>query len=325
MEDCTIQIISRSGKQYEAPILEGFQWETERTGTPGKLTFTVVKTDGLAFHEGDRVRFIYGGKIVFVGFIFQKHRNRDHHIDVTAYDQIRYLKNKTSYVMQNVRADQVLSRICSDYNIAMRDLPNTGYVISKFEQSNKTMLDIILEALELTHMATRRMFYLYDDAGFLALGEIAKSHIGLTIHEDTAEDFDYTTSIDSDTYNRIVVVDGEGKSGENLVIAEDNAPGGNQEKWGVLSHYVDSSNISNPQEYARNLLKYHNRVSRELKVTGQLGDIRARAGTRIYLYLDIGDKHVTWDMVIEKAVHTFEYGHHKMDLTLIGHEEFYGG
>lgn len=320
MEHCTIQIVSNGGKIYEPPVLEGFTWETERTGSPGKFVFTVVKTVGLAFHEGDRVRFLYGDKLVFVGFIFQKHRTRDHHIEVTAYDQIRFLKNKTTYLMQDVRADQVLSRIAADYHLATRELPNTGFVIEKFDQSNKTMLDIILEALELTQNATRRFYYLYDDAGYLALGDIATSHTGLTIHEDSAEDFDYTTSIDSDTYNRIVVVDNERKSGDSLAVAEDE---GSQEKWGVLTHYVDSSNISNPQEYANNLLKYHNRISRSLSVSGQFGDIKARAGTRIYLYLDLGDLHATWDMVIDKATHKFKHGHHSMDLTLIGHEEFY--
>ncbi len=323
MENCYIQIVTRAGKIYEPPILEGFTWETERTGSPGRLVFTVVKTDGLAFHEGDRVRFTFGDKLVFVGFIFQKRRNKNHHIEVTAYDQIRYLKNKTTYLMSNVRADQVLKRICDDYHLAMKNVPNTKFVIEKFEMQNQTMLDIILEALELTHMATRNMYYLYDDAGYLTLESIADSHIGLTIHEESAEDFNYTSSIDSDTYTRVVVVDSEQKSGDSVVIAEDTAPNGGQEKWGVLTYYVEANNVSNPREYAKNILKYHNRVSRALSVSGQFGDIRARAGKRIYLNLDLGDKKATWDMVIEKCTHTFDHGHHRMDLTLIGHEEFY--
>lgn len=320
MENCYIQIVTQAGKIYEPPVIEGFTWETERTGSPGKLVFTVVKTAGLAFHEGDRVRFTYGDKLIFVGFIFQKRRNKDHHIEVTAYDQMRYLKNKTTYLMSNVRADQVLKRICDDYHLATKNVPNTKFVIEKFEQSNQTMLDMILEALDITHMATRNMYYLYDDAGYLTLESIADSHIGLTIHEESAEDFDYTSSIDADTYNRVVVVDSEQKSGDSVVIEEDT---GGQEKWGVLTHYVEANNISNPRDYAKNILKYHNRVSRALSVSGQFGDINARAGKRIYLNLDLGDKTATWDMVIEKCVHTFDHGHHKMDLTLIGHEEFY--
>lgn len=323
MEECKIQIVARKGKIYEPPILEGFTWETERTGSPGKMVFSVVKTDALGFNEGDRVRFLYGNKLVFVGFIFKKHRTRDHHIEVTAYDQIRYLKNKTTYLMENVRADQVLKRICDDYHLAMRPLPNTGFVIEKFEQSNQTMLDIILEALELTQMATRKFFYLYDDAGYLALGDISASHTGLTIHEESAEDFDYTTSIDSDTYNRIVIIDNEHKSGDGIAVAEDNKNGGTQEQWGVLTHYVDGNNISNPQQYANNLLKYHNRISRALSVSGQIGDIKVRAGSRIYLYLNLGDKYANWDMVVDKVTHKFEHDRHSMDLTLIGHEEFY--
>lgn len=326
MENCKLYIITSSGKWYEPSVLEGIRWETARTGSPGKLTFTVLKTEGLGFHEGDRVRFSYDGTLIFVGYIFQKHRtkdcgrtNKEHFIDVTAYDQMRYLKNRTSYCMENVRADQVLKRIADDYHLKIRDLPNTGYVISKFNQSNQTLLDIILKAIDITAEGTKKLYSLYDDAGYLTLRDLSNSHTGLTISEETAEDFDYTSSIDSDTYNRVVVVDEEQKSGEKLVISEDLK---SQERWGVLTNYVDANNVGNPHEYASNILKFHNRVSRALNVSGQFGNIKARAGTRIYLNLYLGDLDAKWDMVIDKATHIFNHGHYSMDLTLIGHEEF---
>ena len=57
---------------YEPPVEEGVQIEWERTGTPGKLTFTTIKVDGLVFQEGDRVCFYYNDKLVFVGYVFKK-------------------------------------------------------------------------------------------------------------------------------------------------------------------------------------------------------------------------------------------------------------
>lgn len=329
IKEYELVIVNRATKEHQAPpVLEGVQWETERVGAPGKLTFTVVKTEGLSFHEGDIVQFAMAdkpkvnGKLVpdFHGYIFSKHRNKDHHIEVVAYDQIRFLKNKNTYVMENVRADQVLKRIADDFNLKTRDLPNTGFVIEKFVQSNQTLLDMIQYALDLTVTATGRLFCLYDDAGYLSLREMAKEHTGLVFSDETAEDFDYTSSIDHDTYNQIVVIDTEKKSGNPIIVEQDLK---NQKQWGILTNYVEASGIANPQEYARNLLKFHNRVSRSLELTGQIGNMKVRAGTRVRLMLYLGDKNVNWDMVVDKATHVFNHGHHKMDLKLIGHSEWY--
>lgn len=50
---------------YECAVEEGIVWETHRKGTPGKLTFNVIKDDVLSFHEGDTVRFEYDGHKIF--------------------------------------------------------------------------------------------------------------------------------------------------------------------------------------------------------------------------------------------------------------------
>ena len=84
-----------SGKKLFLPVVEeGIEWSTERTSTPGKLTFKVVKDDIIDFQEGAAVRFKFNDKGIFFGFVFTKKRDKDQIITVTAYDQLRYLKNK---------------------------------------------------------------------------------------------------------------------------------------------------------------------------------------------------------------------------------------
>ena len=87
-------LIQNGSKLYQPLVEEGIQWTTERTGSPSILKFTVVKDQDISFQEGDAVRMKVDGKNVFYGFIFKKKRNKEHHIEVTAYDQLRYLKNK---------------------------------------------------------------------------------------------------------------------------------------------------------------------------------------------------------------------------------------
>ena len=47
------------------------------------------------------------------------------------------------------------------------------------------------------------MYVLYDDFGKLCLKNLERMKVGLVIDEETGENFDYESSIDSDTYNQI--------------------------------------------------------------------------------------------------------------------------
>lgn len=320
MGKCKIQIWS-GGRVQEPAVIEGIEWETARKGEPGKLTFTVIKTEGLSFSEGARVTFHYDETPVFFGFVFEKQRNKDQHIKVTAYDQLRYLKNKISYNWTGIRADQVVSRIAEDFKLKTGELPNTGYVIPKFDKSDMTLFDIILDAIDDTVVATGNLYYLYDDYGKLMLKNIKNSTVDLLINDSTASDFDYTTSIDKNTYNRVVLAETEDKKIRNVVKVDDETA---MQQWGVLQNFKIVTNGSNIKSMADAMLKMYNKVSRSLTIKRQTGDIRVRAGCGIYLDLNLGDMIVTKQrMLVEKAKHVFDNDDHYMDLTLQGNEEFY--
>ena len=93
-------------KVYLPVVEEGIEWTTERRGVPGKLTFQVLGDHILDISEGSPVRFRADGMNVFYGFIFQQKRDRDRGISVTAYDQLRYLKNKDTKVYENKTASE---------------------------------------------------------------------------------------------------------------------------------------------------------------------------------------------------------------------------
>lgn len=102
-------IANESGMKVFQPILqEGIEWSTERRSTPGKLTFKVVKDSIIDFSEGSAVRMRVDGKNAFFGFVFSKKRDKDQIITVTAYDQLRYLNNKDTYVYENKTASQLV-------------------------------------------------------------------------------------------------------------------------------------------------------------------------------------------------------------------------
>ena len=65
-----------AGKKYDATnLIDGdVTWTTARSGSAGKLTFTVIKHGEIIFHEGDQVRFSADGTSFFLGYIFIKEK-----------------------------------------------------------------------------------------------------------------------------------------------------------------------------------------------------------------------------------------------------------
>ena len=326
MGKCTIQILS-GGRVQEPAIYEGVTWETSRKGEPGKLNFTCIKDEGLSFSEGAQVILRYDGKDVFHGFVFTKGRNKEQHIEVTAYDQLRYLKGKQTYGgkgFEAIRADQIVKRIAEDYQLNLGHIANTGFAIRNFSSENQTLFDTILDALDETVMNTGKLYFLYDDFGKLTLKNITEAQTDYLIDRETAEDFDYTSSIDNETYNRILLVNKSKSDGRNEAAKVTDYTKIGQ--WGVLQYYEEGQyeNTAFAKQKAEALLKIHNKVYRTLSIDGCLGDVRVRGGSGVYVDLHLGDMIAKQRMLVEKATHTFDKDHHYMKLELSGCEEFYG-
>lgn len=314
-----IELLIQSGSKLHQPLVEeGIQWTTERSGSPSILKFTVVKDQDISFQEGDAVRMRVDGQNVFFGFVFKKKRNKEHHIEVTAYDQLRYLKNKDTYVYENKTASQVVQMIANDFNLNLGSIEGTSYVIESRVEDNQSLFDIIQNALDLELQHRGELFCLYDDFGKLTLRNIGSMKLDIIIDENTAEDFDYTSSIDDQTYDRIKLTYDNDETGEREVyIAKDSA---HENQWGVLQFYEKLQKGENGKSKADALLKLYNKKTRNLKLNNCLGDTRCRAGSMVIVQLYLGDINLSSYLLVEKATHTFNNNQHLMNLVLRGGE-----
>lgn len=311
-------LIQNGNTVYEPVTQDEIVWTTERKGTPGKLEFKVLKDNIINFEEGNPVSFKVNNEKVFYGFVFTKKREKDKIIKVTTYDQLRYLKNKSSYVYTNKRADELVKMIANDFLLNIGTLENTGYTIAKKSESDKTLFDIILNALDETIQNKKEMYVLYDDFGKLCLKNLERMKIGLIIDEETAQNYDYQSSIDTDTYNKIKLVYDNKETGKREVyIAQDT---NNMNNWGVLQFFDTIDEKTNGAIKANSLLKMYNQKTRSLEIKKAIGDIRVRGGSLIIVNLDLGDVKLQNFMLVEKAKHTFKNGEHFMDLTLRGQD-----
>ena len=93
-------------------------------------------------------------------------------------------------------------------------IEDTGFKIASMVEDNQTLFDIIQNALDATMKNQKYMYVMYDDFGKVTLKGLDNMRLNLLIDEETGQNFDYTSSIDENTYNRIKLVYDNEDSGQ---------------------------------------------------------------------------------------------------------------
>ena len=309
-------IINHEGTIQQPIILDNIVWSTERKGQPGKLAFSVYNDGLLKVEEGDHVSFRVDGKNVFYGFVFKRSWNKDKIMSITAYDQLRYLKNKETYEYENKTATEIIKMIADDFRLQVGDLEDTGYKIEEQEEDNQTLWDIILNALDITLENKKKLYVLYDDFGKLTLKDIESMRVNLLIDEVSGENYNLSSSIDNTTYNKIKIIYDNQETGvrERYEVLDST----NINRWGLLQYYDVIHQKINGRAMVDALIELYNKKETNLTLTNIFGDVRVRAGTSVLAQLDLGDIKLQHWMLVERATHRFKKDDHMMDLSLRG-------
>jgi len=309
--------IQNSPDAVFAPVItDSVTWETKRSGSPGKLTFSVISDDILKAEEGNAVRLDVDGAPVFFGYLFERSWGKDGIIKAVAYDQLRYLKNKDSYNYTDKNASDVIRMIAADFNLQLGEIVETSFHIPFRNKKDNALFDIILDALELTMIHDKKIYVLYDDVGKLTLKDTETMKVGILIDQETAEDYSYKASIDGDTYNQIkVYYDNDETKKREIFMAKHTE---NINKWGILQKYESIDKGANGQEIAESYLTVYNKPARSMSIKNAFGDVRVRAGCVLPISLNVGDIMIYNNLLVEQVKHTFKEGVHWMDLTLKG-------
>lgn len=312
--------IINKGIDYVPIVIDSVEWTTEWIDTAGKLTFTVLKDSNIGITEGNVVIFKADDVGVFYGYLFEKSKGKDDKISCTAYDQLRYFKNKDTYCYKNKKYSEVLKMIANDYNLnCSENISDTEYVIPQRVEDNESLFDILKNARDITAGALNKIFILFDDFGKLNIKSIEELMTDYLINEKSAEDFDYKTSIDGDVYNKIQLYKDDDTTGNReKYIYED---GTTINSWGILQQTVKLEEGDSPEIVGPVTLDKYNKKIKSLSIKGCFGDIRLRAGACVFVSIDVGD--IAFDRAlffITKATHKFgkEY---TCDIDIIGRNE----
>lgn len=308
--------VENGNKRFELPVLDGAKLTWERQGMPGKFAFDAPAEKRYNVSMGDKVKVFLGKTKMFVGYIFTAQNKKDRLVSYTAYDQIRYLKNKDTLVYKKKTADELIRIIADRFKLQCGKLAETGYRRSAIED-NTTLMDMIQNALDDTLRVKGKTYVLYDELGKLRLVDVAAMKVNTCLVDaETGEDFSYKCTIDNDVYNQIKLIYENKKKGTfDLYIARDSKK---MNQWGVLQYVdkIDSPDIGKMKTNA--LLKLYDQEKRTLSVSGVIGNQDVRGGSLVPVILNLGSVKVSNYMMVEKVTHTFNHGQHTMELVLSG-------
>lgn len=314
-----ILVDNRKGEVFEIPV-KSFEWKTERIGKASSFEADMYNNKPLEFpvEGGAIIRVTEGKNKIFYGFAFEDGIKKSGDMSVKAYDQLRYLKNQDTYVMPSSTATAAIKRIAGMLNLKTGTMEDTGFVVPGIVEDEKEAFDVVAKFLDSTLIATNRNFVLFDNFGTLELRNITSLVIpaeDFYIGDDSLlYDYDYTKSIDKETYNKIKFVrDNKKKAKRETFIAQDSA---NIKKWGLLQQFrkVDE-NMTDAQikELVERSIKAYNKETKTLELSC-LGNWQVRAGRMVYLYIEVlGIKEY---FMVDECSHSWNEGVHTMKLKL---------
>ncbi|MDH5160333.1 XkdQ/YqbQ family protein [Heyndrickxia oleronia] len=314
-----ILIDNRKGEVFDIPA-KSFEWKTERIGKASSFEADMYNDKPLEFpvEGGAIIRATEGNNKIFYGFAFEDGIKKSGDTSIKAYDQLRYLKNQDTYVMPSSTATAAIKRIAGMLNLSTGVLEDTKFVVPGIVEDEKEAFDVVAKFLDSTLIATNRNFILFDNFGKLDLRSIENLVIpadDFYIGDDSLlYDYEYSKSIDKETYNKIKFVrDNKKKAKRETFIAQDSA---NIKKWGLLQQFrkVDE-NMTDAQikELVERSIKAYNKETKTLELSC-LGNWKVRAGRMLYLYIaKLGIKEY---VMIDECTHKWQEGVHTMDLKV---------
>lgn len=288
-------------------LVSGAKWTTKRSGSPASLELTAVVNNEIEWIHGGIVTLLDDKTGLFYGYVVKISHNEKEEVQITAYDQIWYLKkNKDTYVFSGQRADQILKQIAEDFKLKTGSLANTGYSIPSMIEDGQTLFDIVLKAIDYTLINTGKMFVLWDNFGKLMLTDVETAKLDIFVGDGSlATGFTYESDIAFETYNKIKLIKDNKKTGKrDVYICQDFK---NMTLWGILQNYeMVDENMNEAQIKGRGgqMLELYNRPKRSFSVSA-IADLSVRAGR--VLYIGIGAVNVKSFYIVEEATHDLLY------------------
>ena len=309
---------SNTGKVFDiANIAQEITVSTQLDGEAGKLTCILQKDPNnlLQIANGSIISFIVDKVGFFFGYVFKIGTDGNENYQITAYDQLRYLKNSDIMTTANMTASNIFAKICENYGLNYKIKVPTYYVPEPYLHNNKTLYNIIKRGKDLADIYDKAKYCIYDDFGTLTWSELSYEKTNIQLGGGSMlSDYNYEKSIDEDSYNQIKMYRDNNSTGKrDIWIVQDSD---NIKRWGLLQFLKqaqEGENEAKIRETAENYLKVKNRETEKLKLVAEgIKELKVGKGIKFVLPREKIDK---W-LWITSASHTFTKYSHTMELEV---------
>ena len=309
---------SNSGKIYDiSEIAEEVTVNQQIDGEAGKLTCTLQKDPNgiLKLANGSRIRFEVDGKGFFFGYVFKVGTDASQNYQITAYDQMRYLKNNDVYTTKDMTASNIFKKVCKDYGLKYKVKVATKYKPEGYVHNNKTLYNIIKRGMDLASINDNKQYFIADRFGTLTWSELGSEKTNIQLGGGSmVTSYTYEKSIDDDTFNQVKLYRDNKDTGKRDVWIVKNSE--KIKKWGtlqLLKQADDDWNNNQIKKTAKQYLKLKARQTRTLKLTAEgIKECGVGRGIKFVLKSE-GINEWLW---ITSSTHKFTKDTHTMDLEV---------
>lgn len=311
-----VYLVQSETKAWELCVEDDLTITLERSGSAGVCEFKSYKK-GIKYQNGDVIIIKAGSTTIFYGYIFSIKQSGDHFLNITAYDQLRYLKNKSTEIFSKKTLSQCITTLGKKFKLNIGKLANTSYKQSLIAD-DITLFEMIEQMQDNELMYKGNDYVLFDNKGKLRLVKQSDMYYNnYYVSWNVCEDVDYESTIDDGYYNKVSLVYENDDTGTYEKYEYKDSKSIN--KYGLLQYTgkIQTQNVGKLKAQA--LLRYYNQVKRMSTVKGCNGDINVRAGTILPVYFCLEECTIRNFMIVQKVTHHFTANRtHTMDLVLKG-------
>ena len=316
MNDITLEIVQNDTHTKVTNLLKKVTVSGRRGDAPRTLSATISDSEQFVrvpanSGEGQQVFFYLGKDEIFRGLLMTDSRSSERTLTIKAYDNCIYLcNNKGSFSFKNKTATYIFKYCLKKLGLPLGSAVNTGHVIGELIKKATTYWDVIEDALSQTYRSTGIRYYVCSEKGKIYLRKREEqSQMPVLSLDGNVISYDMSRSI-YNTRTRLKLITSKGKSKGSTVNSS------LEKKIGKFADVQTVDEDITKTELKRKLRVFDRDssvISNELKISAS-GDMRCVSGKCAYVQISpINTKRI---MFIEEDTHTFENGHHKMDLKL---------
>jgi hypothetical protein len=285
---------------------------------PGKLEFSFVNDELLAFDMGSPVTVKIDGWNLFYGYVANQAYDETNICQFTCYDQLNCLKNAGAEVFKDMTADVIFQTVCGKQQLNGKVVSPANHKCAPRQHDNKSYYTMLQDALNETLIYEGNWYIVSDNFGTLEFIDITKLRTDLVLGDSSlVTGYSYERSIDGEVYNQIKLVkENKETLKRDVYIVKDSE---NMRKWGLLQYFAvveEAANAAQIEEQADKLLELYNHPILKFS-TKTLGDSRIKAGSGVYIDISelyqVGVPKLSYGLVT-KCTHSFKNFIHDMDL-----------